>query len=309
MSAFDPRQLRDAFGAFMTGVTVVTAFDADKRPIGFTANSFTSVSLEPPLLLISLAKTSGNFSNMTSAGGFAVNILSEAQQAISNRFARPSEDRFADLEWCRGPRGAPVIADVAAWFDCSMREVVDAGDHVLLIGCIEAFEDKGLNGLGYARGSYMTPFLENQASESLGSGANVRLSAVLEIGGKVLLEQTDDGSLALPFVIADVSTGGQSHLERLAAAISPAISVGFIYSVYEDGETGMHHIVYRCTAIEEGGIDGTFYEIGNLPVARVTDPATKTLLNRFAAEHAIGDFGVYIGNAQSGDVRRVAGEA
>ncbi len=90
----DPRALRDAFGAFPTGVTVVTACDGDGNPIGFTANSFTSVSLNPPLLLVCLAKTSRNFAIMTGAQHFAINVLSETQKDVSNTFARPVEDRF-----------------------------------------------------------------------------------------------------------------------------------------------------------------------------------------------------------------------
>lgn len=94
----DPRQLRDAFGAFLTGVTVVTTINAEGQPIGFTANSFTSVSLDPPLLLVCLAKTSRNYAAVTEAAGFAVNILSEAQKDVSNTFARPVEDRFAAVD-------------------------------------------------------------------------------------------------------------------------------------------------------------------------------------------------------------------
>ena len=152
-----PRALRNAFGAFLTGVTVVTAKDAEGRPIGFTANSFASVSLDPPLLLVCLARRSSNYAALTGAAGFAVNILAEAQEAVSNTFARPSDDRFAAVDWAFGPHGAPVIAGAAAWFDCAMHEVIDAGDHAILIGRVEAFADAGANGLGYARGAYVKP--------------------------------------------------------------------------------------------------------------------------------------------------------
>ena len=93
MTSFDPRALRDAFGAFANGVTVVTSGPAEGGPIGFTANSFASVSLDPPLLLVCLAKTSRNYALMTGAAGFAVNILAEDQKEVSNTFARPVEYR------------------------------------------------------------------------------------------------------------------------------------------------------------------------------------------------------------------------
>ena len=84
------------------------------------------------------------------------------------------------LNWNVGPHGSPVIAGVAAWFDCSMHNTVDAGDHVLLIGRIEAFENAGLNGLGYVGGSYIRPSLESQAVDAAGDGGAVRIGAVLE---------------------------------------------------------------------------------------------------------------------------------
>lgn len=95
----DLRALRDAFGAFLTGVTVVATFNDEGGPIGFTANSFTSVSLDPPLLLVCLAKTSRNYQTLMTAKGFSVNILSEDQKDVSNTFARPVEDRFAAVDW------------------------------------------------------------------------------------------------------------------------------------------------------------------------------------------------------------------
>ena len=140
MTTIDPRALRNAFGTFMTGVTVVTSHDADGNPLGFTANSFTSVSLDPPLVLVCLANSSQNYDALTQAKGFAVNVLSEGQKDVSNTFARPVEDRFSAVNWQNGPHGSPVFNDVSAWFDCSMHQTVPAGDHVILIGKVEAFE-------------------------------------------------------------------------------------------------------------------------------------------------------------------------
>ena len=114
--SIDPRALRDAFGCFMTGVTVVTTLDADGKPLGFTANSFSSVSLDPPLLLVSIANSSGNLGAFVSGKGFAVNILGEGQKEVSGTFARPSADRFAQTYWRHGPIGSPLIAGVALQF-------------------------------------------------------------------------------------------------------------------------------------------------------------------------------------------------
>ncbi|MEX3009094.1 flavin reductase [Hoeflea sp. TYP-13] len=306
MKQIDPRKLRDAFGTFMTGVTVVTSHNGQGAPIGFTANSFTSVSLDPPLLLISLARTSSNFSALTSSEGFAVNILSEDQEQISNRFARPVEDRYADVGWQKGPFGSPVLDGVAAWFDCSMHKVVDAGDHVLLIGQIEAFNNAGLNGLGYIGGSYIKPSLESQAANTAGLEGGIRVGAVLEHEGMVLLKEQEDGGFDLPSVLLDSNKGGRSHAERLADEIGPSLSVGFIYSVYDDTERGTHNIVYRCTSSDGSHNSGKYFKINNIPFERIADSASRDILKRYQREHSIGNFGVYYGNEQSGDVRRLA---
>ena len=183
-TTLDPRALRDAFGCFMTGVTVVTAMDAEGRPLGFTANSFSSVSLDPPLLLISIANSSRNAAAFRAAPGFAINILAEGQKDVSATFARPVEDRFATVYWRRGPVGAPLIAGVSAWFDCTLEQAVEAGDHTILIGRIGGFEATPAPGLGYYRGAYITPA---QTAAQLPTGPDVVVSVILEAAGQVLL--------------------------------------------------------------------------------------------------------------------------
>lgn len=153
----DPRALRTAFGSFMTGVTVVTLLDAQGRPLGFTANSFASVSLDPPLLLVCLANTSSNYEAFAKTQKFAINILSQSQVEVSNTFARPGDDRFANVDWQVGPHGSPVLAGVSAWFDCATFKTVDAGDHLILIGEVKGFDCTEAPGLGYARGAYFMP--------------------------------------------------------------------------------------------------------------------------------------------------------
>ena len=180
----DPRALRDAFGCFMTGVTVVTTIDADGKPQGFTANSFSSVSLDPPLLLVSLANSSRNLDTFSKGAGFAVNILAEGQKDISGTFARPSDDRFANVYWKKGPVGHPVIAGVSAWFDCTLEQAIPAGDHTILIGRVGGFEATPAAGLGYYRGAYVTPA---QTAAQLPAGPDVVITAILEAEGKVLL--------------------------------------------------------------------------------------------------------------------------
>ena len=299
----DPRALRDAFGAFLTGVTVVTAFGEDGAPLGFTANSFTSVSLDPPLLLVCLAKTSRNYAALTGAKGFGVNILSERQKDISNTFARPVEDRFAAVDWRKGPFGAPVFAGVAAWFDCAMHEHVDAGDHVILIGRVEAFENSGNTGLGYARGGYFTPAL---AEKKLLANADILLGAVAERDGNLLFLDDGKGGWTLPFV-AKTEDDGFDALERHVRALTGlSLQTGLLYSVYEDTGSGRQHVVYRARLGEGEPEIGRFFPVQAPPLDRIADSAVRDIVRRYAQESTLGNFGVYFGNQEKGRVHAVA---
>ncbi|HMF67979.1 MAG TPA: flavin reductase family protein [Phyllobacterium sp.] len=305
MTAIDPRTLRDAFGAFLTGVTVVTTYSQDEEPIGFTANSFTSVSLDPPLLLVCLARTSRNFETLTNANGFAVNILSEGQKEVSNTFARPVENRFAQVDWQKGPHGSPVFSDVAAWFDCSLHKITDGGDHVILIGKVEAFANGLANGLGYARGTYFTASLTGQAVSAAASDSDVMVGAVVERDGEILLLKNEADKFELPESIIAGAAGPDGLHDYLTMTTGLPISVGQIYSVYENRASGRQHIVYRCTAGNGLPKAGQFFSIKDLPIARIATPTTGDIVQRFAAESSIGNFGVYFGTERTGKVHQI----
>lgn len=154
VTEFDPKAFRRALGNFATGITVVTAQTPDGVKTGVTANSFNSVSLEPALILWSIDKRSGSCEIFEKATHFAVNILAADQIEISNHFARPSEDKFAGVEYTEGFGGAPLLPHTSACFQCESYETVDGGDHWILIGKVVAFEDAGRAPLLYHQGSY-----------------------------------------------------------------------------------------------------------------------------------------------------------
>ncbi|WP_339529949.1 p-hydroxyphenylacetate 3-hydroxylase reductase component [Pseudomonas mucidolens] len=171
---FDPRAFRRALGNFATGVTVVTAATACGRKVGVTANSFNSVSLDPPLVLWSLDKRSSSHDVFEQASHFAVNVLAADQIDLSNNFARPREDRFAEIEFESGAGGSPVFADCAARFHCEKYQQLEGGDHWIMIGKVVAFDDFGRSPLLYHQGAYsmvlphtrMTRRDENQSPSS-----------------------------------------------------------------------------------------------------------------------------------------------
>ncbi len=150
------RALRDAFGTFATGVTIVTAADRSGRPFGFTANSFASVSLEPPLLLVCPARGASSLPAIEETGRFAVHVLSRAQRPLAERFATRGADRFAGLAWAFDPLGLPRIPGGCARFACAIAQQHAAGDHEVLIGTILAHEwDPEAEPLLYLRGRYL----------------------------------------------------------------------------------------------------------------------------------------------------------
>ncbi len=299
MKPLYPRALRSAFGTFMTGVTVVTAHGKNAEPLGFTANSFTSVSLDPPLLLVCLANSSQNYDALIQSKGFAVNVLAEDQIEVSNTFARPVADRFASVGWKPGPQGSPILNGVTAWFDCSMHKIVDAGDHVILIGQVEAFEATESPGLGYARGAYVSP---SASMDALGHGTNLIVSALIERDGQILLLDDDSGGQALPEgKVGD--SGTAQTLSDLITSTGLRAEPGFIYSVFEDVLHKRQHISFLCQAAEGDPTRGVFVPLHGSALDDITDPAVLTMVKRFAAEHQIGDYGVYFGDNTSGKVR------
>lgn len=151
----DARTLRDAMGCFATGITIVTSRAPDGTPIGLTANSFTSVSLDPPLLLVSIANTAGSAAAMKEASHFVVNVLQTGQQLASNRFAGKGEDRFSATAWQVGETGMPVLDGSLGSFECKRYAIYDGGDHFLLVGeVVRAQFEPRRDPLLYFRGKY-----------------------------------------------------------------------------------------------------------------------------------------------------------
>jgi 4-hydroxyphenylacetate 3-hydroxylase, reductase component len=149
----DQRAFRRALGQFATGVAVMTASAGDKLA-GVTANSFSSVSLDPPLVLWSLERNAQSLPIFREASHFAVNVLAANQVALSTGFARPGADKFAETAWRPGHGGAPLIEGVAAWFECGRDAEHEGGDHLILIGRVERFTRFDREVLLFAHGRY-----------------------------------------------------------------------------------------------------------------------------------------------------------
>jgi len=152
----DPRQLSRVLGSFTTGVTIVTALDESRRPRGMTANSFTSVSLRPPLVLVCVATESLIWQTFARADHFAVNVLGGHQRDLSMRFAERHPDRFAGVDWSPGVSGAPLLDGVLAYIECRRYRDIEAGDHMILLGEVVSFDRGSHPPLVFHQGNYAT---------------------------------------------------------------------------------------------------------------------------------------------------------
>lgn len=161
----EPRAFRRALGHFVTGVTIAATVDDLGRPRGLTLNSFTSVSLDPPLILVCIGNASSSRDAFQRCDGFTVNVLSEGQRTAADIFASKAPDKFEHVAWTPGIGGAPRILGSLAVFDCRIHERVEAGDHIVLISRVVALnrfyegDTTGMGGTGrpliYGRGGYI----------------------------------------------------------------------------------------------------------------------------------------------------------
>ncbi|NHZ87704.1 flavin reductase [Massilia sp. CCM 8733] len=152
---FDSNYFRQALSQFATGVTIVTAALPDGRLAGVTINSFNSVSLDPPLVLWSLAQTASSMAAFEQAEGYVINVLADNQAALAQRFARPGQDRFEQVGFTRSAQGQPVLDGSVACFECRPRSRYVEGDHVIFVGAVERCQFYPHRSLGFHRGRFI----------------------------------------------------------------------------------------------------------------------------------------------------------
>lgn len=150
----DAKAFRQCLGKFATGVAVVTCSDASGNPCGITANSFSSVSLDPPLVLWNIAKVSNSLDAYIKAEHFAINVLSAEQQLLSSHFARSDHTLFKGIEYALSADGAPLFPGTIATFECRTHQVHDCGDHFVIIGEVKTFQSEDADPLLFFRGAY-----------------------------------------------------------------------------------------------------------------------------------------------------------
>lgn len=301
MTTIDTRELRNAFGSFMTGVTVVTAISESGEKVGFTANSFTSVSVDPPLLLVCPSNKLSSFEVFNQCKHFAVNILAEDQQDISNTFASAKGDRFADIKWTADEHGCPIIDGSVAHFSCSTFNAMPAGDHILLIGQVEQFASSDKPGLGYSKGGYFSLGMEHKAEE-LAHLLIGKVGAIVEYNNQILLQKTDKGYV-LPQVSTSKDQGSQRTVQNYLQQQGLDCKVGSVYSVYENPEVQAFSSYYRAVASNDKvSKDGEYVSINALADVQFASEDVQIMLKRYVHEKHNGVFRLYVGDEKSGDI-------
>ena len=303
MTDLDPKALRNAFGAFATGVTIVTTRQPDGTPRGFTANSFSSVSLDPPLLLVCLAKTAHSADVFRAAPHFAVNILAEDQKAVSGLFASRAADKFAQCAWTPGPADMPLIDGALAQFTCASHQIMDAGDHLILIGQVTDFATGEGQPLGYFRGNYFSVGLEHDLVEAAAAAKGSRIGAVLAAGDGVLMRRDADGTLSLP-----LSPGPAPSLDALRASLAAQgmqPEIDFVYAAFDDRIAGGHAIYYHGQIEGPAATGYLILPLADLTTAAIANASEARMLARYAADFRNGSFGIYHGDETTGLIRQV----
>ena len=305
------RNLRQALGSFPTGVTVVSCLDKDNNPLGFTANSFTSVSLDPQLISICIDKESFNIDTFSITEHFAVSILSESQQSISTTFATPNEERFKDIDWRSEDTGSPIISNAVAWFDCKTEQVVDAGDHLILIGKIISFDSSPKTPLMYLRGNYVNLGLEQKMLLAMeNENTEIIVGAIIEWRKKVfLLKNTNNGSLYFPSASRLGHIEDKQSLLGVLKNLNISINEHYLFSVFEKAEDKTSLIYYRAQAKEEvTALKDSFYDFDSIPFDKLTDEASRIMLKRYIKERELNAFGIFVGKESEGKVEAISKE-
>jgi flavin reductase (DIM6/NTAB) family NADH-FMN oxidoreductase RutF/DNA-binding MarR family transcriptional regulator len=256
---FNPRELRNCLGEFTTGVTVITCSTEEGVPVGVTANSFSALSLEPPLVLWSLAKKSGSLALFNAHGYFAVNILSNEQQHCALAFSRPSADRFEDVEFEFGSQRLPLLKNCLAHFSCKVTQALDQGDHVLFIGEVLEFtqsqklSDAPKLPLVFSRGKFA----------DLAPEAIVATSAVQTESSHTAIFYKD----YLPYLLARAASDSASHFHARLKTY------------------GLNMLAWRVLASLSDGIAWTVNDLCKVSIAK--QPTISKLLDRLEEQRLI----------------------
>jgi flavin reductase (DIM6/NTAB) family NADH-FMN oxidoreductase RutF/DNA-binding IclR family transcriptional regulator len=289
MPPFDQRALRNCLGTYVTGVTIVTTVAPCGTPVGITVNSFSSVSLDPPLVLWSQALCARSFPAFRDAERFVINILAEDQAEISRRFAKAGEDKFANIPIRRGLGGLPIIEGCTAFLECTKSATYPGGDHAVFVGRVENFEHTELKPLAFGGGRYVVTLAHDLGVLSTSGAATpfthldgVRLvsSALGAICARLgtTVGAAVWGNRGATVIAWEPSPNPVSNDLRTGLVVSPIYAAsGLIFSAFLPREKVDVHIEQELRSLRLAGmsnipsaeeIDGTLLRIRSLGLSR-----------------------------------------
>jgi flavin reductase (DIM6/NTAB) family NADH-FMN oxidoreductase RutF len=308
----DARALRQALGMFLTGVTIVTTVDENGASRGITANSFTSVSLDPPMILFCVDRAAASCDAFTASRGFAVHILGHEQQELASLFATRSPAKFDGLECRTGAAGAPLLPECAAWLDCETEQRLEVGDHVVIVGRVRDFGVEAQRPLAYLQGRFV-PLAPEQGLAAEGAAHGLTVGWLADTADGRIVVEREDGA-GTPWTVPLRRLGSvpldDDSLARLAAEhLGAPVELHFLYSLYDVGDPGHVVMLYRVrlTAPElfEPAPEQRLLSIDALPWDEVAGEPMRGILRRYVRERAGGRFGLYAGSAERGRIASI----
>lgn len=307
----DPLRLRRVLGAFVTGVTVVTATDGAGRPRGLTVNSFTSVSLDPPLVLVCIDRSSSSHDALVKTRHFGISILSEEQRALATRFATRSEDKFADVATSWSREGTPLLPGAAAWLECRLHDQSVMGDHTILIGRVVDLGVESMRPLAYCSGSFISLAPELMLG-STSTNSTVSIVWIVEVDGSLVLRRigaADGGSFSLPTTDLPAGLLDDEHLQCAALEeLGIGVDVHFLYAVYSDATMNRITLAYRAVADRADDLTAGLEAVGmgSVPVEKIRGRDLAGMVRRYILERELSRFGVYSGTSKGGVIAQLS---
>ena len=298
---FDNLEYRKTLGKFVTGVTIITTCEKDGTPRGFTANSFTSVSLDPPLILICIGDFNEGLELFKNSEYFAVNILNEEQVDISNLFAQPVKNKFEEIKWSNSKFGVPIIKGALAWLECKNFDQKRSGDHLILIGNVKNFHNEGGYPLAYYNGNYISFNNETSLVNAMEKDSKTIIGAIIEKNNSILFfDDSKNNILKLPVIGENGEPSNTTKLVSKYSNIGLKMSLDFVYSVYEDKRLDAVCIYYRSKGYETIPKGYKYVKFNDINWEKIKDKALVIMLKRYIEEANQGDFAVYMGNETTG---------
>ena len=303
---------RQVLGSFMTGVTVITTVDLEGRQRGITANSFTSVSLDPPLVLFCVDYRAASYETFQNAEGFVIHVLSSEQQDLAKTFASKSETKFEGLETDTGFGGSPILRDVHGWLECRLSETVIAGDHAIIIGEVLRYSSEPARPLGFYQGRFFGFNTDQEIAALAPQTSSITVTWMMQTrDGAVIALDLGENGFALP---SSAARPKDVHARALAALaeieFKSPVSVEFLYSVFEDererlGLTYRGQVFADCAQLREAGF--ICIDPADVDPTQFRRPGELAIVERYIDELANARFGVYAGTLAEGSIAQVTG--